>query len=243
MGFDQKKWQITEEIRSPQIVGVTFSYRSPDGEEGYPGSLHTTVSYFLNNDNRLTLQYQAAPDQPTPVNLTNHSYFNLTGFEEDTIDTHILQINAVMYTPLSASLVPSGAILPTTGTPLDFSRHTPLGERINNLPERSYDHNFILDKSQREMGLAAELMEPSTGRQVRVYSDQPCMGLYTSGYLDGSSTGSQGKSYQRNGAVCLETQQFPDAMNRPEFPSTLILPGIEYSATTILEFGVTAIKN
>jgi aldose 1-epimerase len=229
---------VAEEIRSPHIVGVIFSYRSPQGEEGYPGCLDVTAGYFLNNDNRLTLRYMATTDQATPVNLTNHSYFNLTGFEEDTVDEHSLQINAEKYTPLTASLVPSGGILSTKDTALDFTRHTPIGQRIDTLPGKSYDHNFVLDKGPGAMGLAAEVISASTGRLLRVFSDQPCLGLYTSGYLDGSRSGVQGKGYMRNGALCLETQQYPDALNRPEFPSTLLRPGGEYSATTIFEFGV-----
>ncbi|HEY4205269.1 MAG TPA: aldose epimerase family protein [Puia sp.] len=236
-GFNQRYWEVKEEIRSPLIVGVVFSYRSPKGEEGYPGSLDVRVSYFLNNDNRLTIRYQASPDETTPVNLTNHSYFNLTGFEEPTIDLHSLQINAEKYTPLSASLVPSGEILSVRETALDFGRHTPMGLRMDVLPEKSYDHNFVLDKPYGEMGLAAELIAPSTGRWLRLYSDQPCMGLYTAGYLDGSRKGTQGKRYVRNGAVCLETQQYPDAANRPEFPSTLVHAESTYSALTVLEFG------
>jgi aldose 1-epimerase len=237
-GLGQRSWEVKEEIQSPQIAGVVFSYRSPHGEEGYPGCLDITMGYFLNNDNRLTLHYHASTDQTTPVNLTNHSYFNLTGFEEDTIDAHSLQINAEKYTPLSASLVPSGEVLAVKETMLDFSRHTPIGQHMGELKDGSYDHNYVLDKPPGEMGLAAEVISPSTGRQLRVYSDQPCLGLYTSGYLDGSRMGTQGRSYQRNGAVCLEAQQYPDAVNRPEFPSTLINPGSEYSATTIFEFGV-----
>ena len=237
-GFDQRYWEVKEEIRSPQIVGVVFSYRSPALEEGYPGCLDTTVGYFLNNDNRLTLRYQAIPDQTTPVNLTNHSYFNLTGFEEATIDEHSLMINAEKYTPLSTSLVPSGEILSVRDTLLDFSRHTLIGQRMGDLPDGSYDHNYVLDKPYGEMGLAAEVLSPSTGRLLRVYSDQPCLGLYTSGYLDGTRIGTQGKSYIRNGALCLETQQYPDAVNRPEFPSTLVEAGSTYNALTVWEFGI-----
>jgi len=237
-GFDQRYWEVKEEIQSPQIVGVVFSYRSPQGEEGYPGCLDVTAGYFLNNDNRLTLRYQAASDQTTPVNLTNHSYFNLTGFEEATIDEHSLMINAERYTPLNASLVPSGEVLSVRDTAMDFSRHTAIGQRMGDVAGGSYDHNFVLDKPHGEMGLAAEVISPSTGRLLRVYSDQPCMGLYTSGYLDGTRTGTQGKSYIHNGALCLETQQYPDAVNRPEFPSTLIGNGNTYNALTVWEFGV-----
>lgn len=237
-GFDQRCWEVKEEIASPQLAGVIFSYRSPHGEEGYPGCLDVTMGYFLNNDNRLTLRYQAIPDQTTPVNLTNHSYFNLTGFEESTIDEHSLMINAERYTPLSASLVPSGEILSVKDTVLDFGRHTSIGQGMGDLADGSYDHNFVLDKPYGEMGLAAEVLSPSTGRLLRVYSDQPCLGLYTAGYLDGTRTGAQGKSYLRNGALCLETQQYPDAVNRPEFPSTLVGPGDTYNALTVWEFGV-----
>ncbi|HEY8969376.1 MAG TPA: aldose epimerase family protein [Puia sp.] len=237
-GFDQRYWQVKEEIRSPQIAGVVFSYRSPQGEEGYPGCLDTTVGYFLNNDNRLALRYQAIADQTTPVNITNHSYFNLTGFEEATIDEHTLMINAERYTPLSASLVPSGEVLSVKDTALDFSRHTAIGLRMGDLADGSYDHNYVLDKPYGEMGLAAEVISPSTGRLLRVYSDQPCLGLYTSGYLDGTRMGTQGKRYLRNGALCLETQLYPDAVNRPEFPSTLVEAGSTYNGLTVWEFGV-----
>lgn len=237
-GLDQRYWAVEEELREAGGVGVVFGYVSPDGEEGYPGNLSIKVTYLLDNENKLTLRYRAETDKTTPVNLTNHSYFNLTGFEDDSVMGHSLKINAGKYTPLSGALVPSGAIEPTTGTPLDFRQSTPIGRRAHDVPGESYDHNFVLDKPYGAMGLAAELVSPFSGRILRVYTDQPCLGLYTSGYLDGSRTGTQGKKYQRNGAVCLETQRFPDAVNRPEFPATLIRPGAAYMATTVWEFGM-----
>jgi len=237
-GLDQRYWMVEEEIKAVEGVGVVFGYVSPDGEEGYPGALTITVSYFLDDKNRLTLKYKAATDKPTPVNLTNHSYFNLTGFEQDTVMDHILQIKAGKYTPLSAALVPSGEIKDVTGTALDFRQGQPIGQHAGEVPGGSYDHNFVLDKPEGQMGLAAELISPLSGRLLKVYTDQPCLGVYTSGYLDGSRKGSQGKSYRRNGAVCLETQRYPDAVNRPEFPGTLIRPGATYMATTIFEFGI-----
>jgi aldose 1-epimerase len=237
-GLNQRYWKVEEEVQTPQSVGVVFSYLSPDGEEGYPGNLAITAGYFLDNDNKLTLRYKAVTDQATPVNLTNHSYFNLTGFEEDTVMDHLLQINAGKYTPLSEALVPTGLIFSVQDTVLDFRRPMAIGQRVDTLPGESYDHNFVLDKPYGIMGLAAEAISPSTGRVLKIYTDQPCLGLYTSGYLDGTQTGSQGKKYQRNGAVCLETQQFPDAVNRPEFPTTLVRLGKEYAATTIFAFGV-----
>ena len=236
-GLNQRYWQVEEEIQKPGTTGVVFSYQSRDGEEGYPGNLTITVGYSLDNENKLTLRYRAVTDKPTPVSLTNHSYFNLTGFEEDTVMNHRLQINAGKYTPLSEALVPTGTIETTKDTALDFRQPMPIGQRIDKVPLGSYDHNFVLDKPYGAMGQAAELVDPSSGRKLNIYTDQPCLGLYTSGYLDGTQKGSQGKSYQRNGAVCLETQQFPDAVNCPGFPTTLIRPGAIYTATTIFEFG------
>jgi len=237
-GLSQRYWEVEEELSEAGNVGVVFGYVSPDGEEGYPGNLSLKVTCLLDNENKLTLRYQAMTDKTTPVNLTNHSYFNLTGFEEETVMDHVLQINAGKYTPLSEALVPSGEILGTDGTPLDFRKATSIGRDIDAVAGKSYDHNFVLDKPPGVMGLDAELVSLSTGRVMKVYSDQPWLGLYTSGYLDGSRTGSQGKKYQRNGAVCLETQRFPDAVNRPEFPSTLIRPGEIFSASTIFEFSI-----
>jgi aldose 1-epimerase len=238
-GLDQRYWKVEKEVQTAQTVGVVFSYLSPDGEEGYPGNLSIKAGYSLDNNNKLTLSYHARTDKTTPVNLTNHSYFNLTGFEEASVMDHSLMISAGKYTPLSEALVPSGKIASVTGTPLDFRQSTPIGQRAGAVPGESYDHNFVLDTPAGQMGLAAELIAHSTGRRLSIYTDQPCLGVYTAGYLDGSRTGSQGKSYQRNGAICLETQRFPDAVNRKEFPTTLLKPGDTYTATTIFEFGIT----
>ncbi|MBN9385625.1 MAG: galactose mutarotase [Chitinophagaceae bacterium] len=237
-GLDQRYWTVEEELRGIGGVGVVFGYVSPDGEEGYPGNLSITVGYYLDNENKLTLRYRATTDKTTPVNLTNHSYFNLTGFEEGSVMGHLLKIDAGKYTPLSEALVPSGAIEDVAGSALDFRQPMLIGLRAGEVPGESYDHNFVLDNITGQMGLAAELVSPLSGRVLKVFTDQPCLGVYTSGYLDGSRIGTQGKRYQRNGAICLETQRYPDAVNRPEFPTTLVWPGAAYMATTVFEFGV-----
>lgn len=239
-GFSKKVWEIQNFIQSENGVGVQLKYFSADGEEGYPGNLQVSVTYILNEKNQLVIVYEAETDKATPVNFTNHSYFNLTGFDRDTIDQHLLLVNAKSFTEKSASNVPTGKILPVEGTPLDFSGLEKIGKGLKKFPrDLGYDHNFVLEKNTGEdIGLAAKLFEPANGRTVTVYTTQPGIQVYTANYFDGTIKGSQGKFYQQHAAVALETQSFPDSPNHPEFPGTILRPGQHYLSKTIYEFTV-----
>lgn len=234
-GFHQKLWNIEESTQ--QDSSVTFNYISKDGEEGYPGNLHVSVRYTL-SQNQLGIHFTATTDKPTPVNLTNHSYFNLTGFESPTILDHILQINADHYTEKSAANTSTGRILPVAGTHLNFTKPKTIGEGINNFPaDMGYDHNFVL-RQNAEMGISAILAEPVSGRAVTVCTNKPGLQVYTANYFDGTTIGAQGKPYVKHGAVALETQFFPDSVNHPHFPDSLLVPGKTYDYRTIFQFDV-----
>ena len=239
-GFNKKAWSIQSLIRSEDRVGVVFNYMSEDGEEGYPGNLSVKVSYILNNKNQLIICYHAETDKATPVNLTNHSYFNLTGFTTPLVNDHLLQINAKSYTEHGNQSIPTGNILEVSGTPLDFSTPKRIGEDLSKFPvDGGLNHNFILEKqAPGEMILAARMKDEGTGRTLNVYTDQPGMQVYTANFWNGSILGSQGKYYQKHGAVALESQAFPDSPNHPAFPNTILRPGKHYSSSTIYEFGV-----
>ncbi|MEO6734668.1 MAG: aldose epimerase family protein [Ferruginibacter sp.] len=239
-GFNKKIWDIQDYIEKDDCVGVVFSYLSKDGEEGYPGNLQVTVTYLLNKQNQLYISYGAETDKATPVNLTNHSYFNLTGFENPLIDDHLLQVNAVYYTEKNEQNIPTGTIKPISGTALDFSNPKEIGTGINDFPlDLGYDHNFIIDKSNpEELVFAAKLYEPVSGRVVKVYTTQPGIQVYTANYWDGTIKGLQKKFYQKHGAVALETQSFPDSPNQCQFPDTIIRPGQQYCSKTIYAFDI-----
>ncbi|MES1159159.1 MAG: aldose epimerase family protein, partial [Bacteroidota bacterium] len=218
-GFDKKVWDIAGVIHSKGEVGVVFSYTSPDGEEGYPGNLEVQVKYVLTPENRLWMEYKAVTDKRTPVNLSNHSYFNLTGFDNPLVTDHWLTVHASTYTEKNEFNLPTGKILPLNGTPLNFSTSKRIGDDIDQFPlDKGFDHNYVLDKSlQGELteGLtfAAELYDPSTGRGLRVATDRPGLQVYTANWWDSSLHTPEGRPYAQHGAVALETQAFPDSPN------------------------------
>lgn len=234
-GFDKAVWRA----ETQSGAAVKFSYTSPDGEDGYPGCLDVTVTMALTEDNELRIDYSAVTDAPTPVNLTNHSYFNLLGGTGDILG-HELTLAADRYTPTDATSIPTGEIRPVKGTPMDFTTPHTIGERIQQVRgERvGYDHNYVINSGHKELTLAARVSEPATGRVLEVHTTQPAVQLYTGNFLDGSLTGKDGIAYTQYKAFCLETQHFPDAVNRPEFPSIILNPGQVYRQTTVHRFYV-----
>lgn len=218
--------------------GVRFKYTSPDGEEHYPGSLAMEVTYTLTEGNSLRIEYRAQADKPTPVNLTNHTYFNLSGHGSGSILQHELQINAEEYTEADDDLMPTGAIASVANTPLDFRERHAVGDSFGEVAETSaggYDHNFVLRGESGETRKIAEVFDPQSGRLMRVESDQPGVQFYTGNGLHGQ-TGKAGKTYPAHSALCLETQHFPNSPNEPEFPSTILRPGETYCHVCIYSF-------
>lgn len=239
-GFSKRIWEVLSTHKSDDEVSVVFEYLSKDGEEGYPGNLNVKVKYILNAVNKLRIEYTATTDAATPVNLSNHSYFNLTGFEVPTINNHTLQVNAVSYTEKNAGNIPTGNIMPLADSQLDFTSPKKIGEDISMfIADKGFNHNFVLKNNKdKKMLCAAILKEPSTGRVLNVYTDQPAIQVYTANFWDGTIYGMHGQYYQQHGAVALETQSFPDSPNHPSFPDTILHPGENYFATTIYEFGL-----
>jgi aldose 1-epimerase len=241
-GFDRMPW-ASRELRGPDGVGVEMKRRSPDGEEGYPGNLDVTVRYLLNDENALRIDYIASTDAPTPVNLTNHAYFNLAGAGAGDVLGHVLQIDADRLTPVGETLVPTGEIARLEGTPLDFTKPTPIGARIDADDEQlrragGYDHNFVLSHSPGVLARAARVLEPGSGRVLDVLTTEPGLQLYTGNFLDGSVKGKDGKPYARRSGLCLEAQHFPDSPNQPGFPGVILRPGERYRETTVYGFSV-----
>jgi aldose 1-epimerase len=235
-GFDKKVWQA-----EPQAgAAVRFSYTSPDGEEGYPGTLSVAVTMTLTDANELRLDYAATTDRPTPVNLTNHSYFNLAG--EGSVLDHELMIAADFCTPSDSTLIPTGEIKPVKGTPMDFTTPQPIGSRFAQLRTKpvGYDDNYVLNAGGKGLALAARVYEPKSGRVMEVHTTQPGVQLYTANFLNGSLMGKRGVVYQQYCALCLETQHFPDSVNQPKFPSVILRPGQTYRHTTIHKFSTQA---
>jgi len=240
-GFDKVEWQA-QEFRNSNGVGVIFRYTSKDGEEGYPGTLTTQVTYTLNDRNELIVDYLATSDKATHVNLTQHSYFNLAGPTRDVLN-HEVTINADRYTPVDSTLIPTGNLATVEGTPFDLRKSTTIGARINADHEqmrfgRGYDHNFVLNRKANELVLAARVYEPSSGRVLEVSTTEPGMQFYTGNFLDGSITGKSGHVYRQRFGFCLETQHFPDTPNKPQFPSTVLRPGSQYKSRTVFAFSV-----
>jgi aldose 1-epimerase len=233
-GFDRALWTA----KSQKGASVKFTYTSPDGEEGYPGKLDVTVVMSLTDANELTIDYTAVTDKPTPVNLTNHSFFNLAGTGD--VLSHELMIAADAFTATDAELIPTGEIKPVKGTPMDFTSPTAIGSRFSQLKSQpvGYDDNYVLNSGGKGLALAATVYEPKSGRVMEVHTTEPGIQLYTSNFLDGSLTGKGGVAYPQHSALCLETQHFPDAVNQPKFPSIILRPGQIYRQTTVYKFAV-----
>lgn len=236
-GFHLKHWVIENYSANEDACSVIFSCSSLDGEEGYPGNMQISVHYKLSG-NQVVLHYTATTDKSGPVNLTNHSYFNLSGFDQASITDHTLQINANYYTEKSALNTPTGEILPVADTDLDFRTPKAIGKGINGFPaDLGYDHNFVL-QSKKEIIKAAVLKDPDSRRVVSVYTNKPGIQLYTANFWDGTTIGTQHTAYGKHGAVVLETQLFPDSVNHPHFPDSILKPDEVYDYTTIFQFDI-----
>ena len=238
-GFDKVVWQ-GQSFKKGTEVGVILKYTSVDGEEGYPGNLHVTVTYTLNDRNEFSLDYHATTDKATPVNLTNHNYFNLAGEGSGSILGEELTINADHFTPTDATQIPTGAIASVKGTPLDFTKPTAMGARINDHSEQmvigaGYDHNFVINRQGPGLVWAARAYDPTSGRVLEVDTTEPGVQFYSCNHLEGIH-GKHGHVYNMREAFCLETEHYPDSPNKPNFPSTILKPGQTYHSVTVWKF-------
>lgn len=238
-GFWDKVWKAHPVNNST----VAMSYMSAAGEEGYPGNLAITVTYTLTQDNALKIEYQATTDSATILNPTSHSYFNLHGTTAGSTNTHLLTLNADWFTPTDAGLIPTGELDSVAGTPMDFRQPTLIGERIDADFEpmklaKGYDHNWVLNKTGKELSFAAEVYEPSTGIVMRIETDQPAIQFYSGNFMDGSQIGKRGEPHNYRTGIALETQNYPDAPNHENFPSAVLRPGETYTQTCIYAFSV-----
>lgn len=233
-GFDKVVWQ-SEGFTTENGVGVKFTYLSKDMEEGYPGNLTSVVKYTLTNDNDLSFAYEATTDQATVVNLTQHSYWNLGGHGAGTILDHELMINAKQYTPNDDTAIPTGEIAPVAGTPLDFTKATAIGARIDQV-EGGYDLNYVLNDTSTELHLAARVSDPKSGRVMEIHTTEPGIQFYSGNFLDGSFEGLDGVIYPKHSGFCLETQHYPDSINKPEWPTVVLRPGETYRHYTVHKF-------
>jgi aldose 1-epimerase len=237
-GFDKVLWQA-----EPLGAGAALRlrYRSPDGEEGYPGNLDVTVTYRLNDDDELIIEYGAACDRPTPVNLTQHNYYNLRGESAGDILGHLLTLHAGRFTPVDAGLIPTGAFKEVAGTPFDFTRPTRIGDRIEATDEQlrfggGYDHNWVIDRAGPGLAHAASVEAPESGRRMDVWTDAPGIQFYAGNAIPPGSIGKTGRPYAPRQGFCLETQNHPDAPNHPDFPPAILRPGADYRTTTVYRF-------
>jgi aldose 1-epimerase len=228
-GFDKVVWDASAVVAS--VPSLTLNYFSKDGEEGFPGNCTVSVKFTLSDKNELQITYDAETDKPTHVNLTNHSYFNLTGDVNNTIRNNTLMIDAYTYTPVDNTLIPTGEIMPVKGTPLDFTTPRAVGERIDSL-RGGYDHNFVLNKKGNSLQRAAVVYDSLSGRKMEVFTTEPGVQLYTANGFNGRLLNRDGKPLKKHAALCLETQHFPDTPNKPGFPSTILRPGKRYHSVT-----------
>jgi len=241
-GFCRRLWAA--KVKSGQDGdALELTYVSRDGEEGYPGTLTATVVYSLREDGGLVIDYSATTDAPTVVNLTNHAYFNLAGEGEGTILDHELQLEADAFTPVDATLIPTGELRPVAGTPFDFRKPVAIGARIDAADEqmkfgRGYDHNFVVRGSPGTLRLAARVVDKKSGRELEMFTTEPGVQFYTGNFLDGKTLGKAGKPYLKRGALCLEAQHYPDSPNQPAFPSAVLRPGQVYRQTTVYRLSV-----
>jgi aldose 1-epimerase len=236
IGWDRRVWKATP-MKGNDHVGLQLDYVSPDGEEGFPGTVTARVVYSMNERNELRIDYSATTDKPTPINLTNHSYFNLRGAGNGDVLAHELQLLASQYTPVDAKLIPTGKIATVEGTPMDFRTPHAIGARIGQV-DGGYDHNYVLDRPKNtELSQAARAVDPESGRTMEVHTTQPGIQFYSGNFLNGSIAGLGGK-YIKHAGFCLETQHFPDSVHQPNFPSTILRPGEQYQHTTVYAFGV-----
>jgi aldose 1-epimerase len=235
-GFDKVVWDATPS--SDSTSSLTLTYLSKDGEEGFPGSLKTTVKYTLTDDDELLIQYDAETDKATPVNLTNHSYFNLSGDVSNNILNHTVWIDADRFTPVDNGLIPTGELKSVKGTPFDFTSPHKIGERIGSVPG-GYDHNWVLNNQANSLKLVAWVTDSASGRKLEVFTTEPGLQFYTGNFLDGSIKNRDGKSIPKHGGFCMETQHYPDSPNKPEFPSTILKPGDKYHTETKYKISVS----
>lgn len=241
-GFNKKLWNATE-IKTDSIVGLELTYLSKDGEEGYPGNLNVKVIYTLSNENGLRIDYEATTDKNTVINLTNHSYFNLTGLKRDILN-HEVSIKSDSLVPVNAMLIPTGKLLNVKGTPFDFNEPTLVGKRIDDNTDvqikngGGYDHCWVINRAvDKSLLLFATVKDPESGRFMEVYTTEPAVQFYTGNFLDGKLTG-KGATYSKRFGLCLETEHYPDAPNQPQFPTTELKPGETYKTSTEYKFSV-----
>ncbi len=239
-GFHKVPWRM-EPMQDTGTVGVRLDRRSPDGEQGYPGNLDVTVTYRLTLEGALVIDYAAQTDRPTPVSLTQHTYFNLSGDPARDILDHQLELHADRFTPVDGGLIPTGELATVAGTPLDFRRPTTIGARIGDGDPRlaqvgGYDHNFVVADGDAPLACAARVHEPVSGRVLELFTTEPGLQLYSGNFLDGSSIGKGGQPYGFRCGFCLEPQKFPDSPNHPEFPGCILRPGEHYASRTVYRF-------
>ena len=236
-GFDKVIWKA-EPISRPDGPSIKLTRRSPDGEEGYPGNLDVSVQFTVTEQNELKIEYTATTDKATPINLSNHSYFNLAGRTTEPVLGHELMLAADHYTPVDETLIPTGEIAPVAGTPLDFTKPTDIGARIKELKGEptGYDHNFVLNSGGKSLALAVRVYEPKTGRVMELSTTEPGVQFYTGNFLDGTITGKDGIAYRQHHAFCLEAQHYPDSIHHANFPSAVLEPGKTYTQTTVYKF-------
>jgi len=237
VGYSKVRWNA-EPVQTDDEVGVKFTYVSKDGEENYPGTLTCTVVYTLTNNDEMKITYEAETDKATILNLTNHNYYNLAGQGVGDILGHELMLNAEKYTPVDDELITTGEIASVAGTPMDFTKPTAIGARVEQVgaDPTGYDHNYVLDSGGGKMAPAARVYEPSSGRVMEIFTTQPGIQFYSGNFLDGSITGKDGKVYKKYYGFCLETQHYPDSPNKPDWPTTVLRPGEKYSEATVHRF-------